>query len=92
MYLLHLGYLHIQYRIMDNFISACDFDCRKCKVYVASQNNDLSVLKETLEEIKNKTNRQDLQLNDIYCDGCLNNKRLFYYCSECDIRNKDKGE
>ncbi len=66
--------------------SNCDFICSKCPIYKATQENNINELNKILEKLQKET-KKDLNIDSILCDGCTENKRLFYYCYECDLRN-----
>lgn len=74
---------------MKEIIAYCGINCTECPIYIATQNNDEKLRKETAE-------KYELKFEDCYCDGCsTDGKRLATFCNKCEVRictNKKKVE
>ncbi|MFX1494871.1 MAG: DUF3795 domain-containing protein [Promethearchaeota archaeon] len=70
---------------MSNIIACCGLNCSDCPAYIATQNHDTI----ELEKIAKKWSTDTMQFNanDILCDGCFSDDRIFQWCKECDIRS-----
>ena len=74
-------------------IAFCGLDCSKCETYLATQMDDDS----KRSEVANKWSalyHKEIRPNQINCDGCKSNGRLFFHCENtCEIRKccKTKG-
>ena len=65
---------------MKKLIAYCGIECAECPIYIATQNNDEKLRKETAE-------KNELKAEDCYCDGCsTKGKRLATFCSNCEVR------
>ena len=60
----------------------CDIDCETCEIYLATKENNLE---KTLAAGRKYI--PDFE-GEPWCDGCLENKRLWQHCKECEIRKK----
>lgn len=62
----------------------CGINCMECPAYVATQRDN----REEIEKIaKNWSNEErSFTPEEIYCDGCNADRRIFSWCKECDIR------
>lgn len=69
---------------MDKMIVYCGINCMECPAYVATQRDN----REEIEKIaKNWSNEErSFTPEEIYCDGCNADRRIFSWCKECDIR------
>ena len=67
-----------------SLIVYCGLDCSKCPAYIATQKNDMNELKKVAKEWS-KENLQ-FKAQDIMCDGCYSEERVFSWCKECSIR------
>ena len=76
---------------MSKIIAYCGLNCSDCPAYIATQNNNTNKLK----EIAKKWSNEEMQFNanDILCDGCFSDDRIFQWCKECDIKicAREKG-
>ena len=71
---------------MDSLIAPCGLDCSKCGAFIAKQNNDDEIRKETAVEWSKKHN-VEIDPKNINCDGCLSKTgEHFGYCNVCKIR------
>lgn len=70
---------------MDKIIVYCGLDCAKCPAYIATQEEDEEEIKRIAKEWSGES--MSFKLEDIYCDGCNMEGRIFSWCNECDIRN-----
>ncbi|MHA2431115.1 MAG: DUF3795 domain-containing protein [Promethearchaeota archaeon] len=70
---------------MSKIIAYCGLDCTDCPAYIATQTNNIN----KLEEIAKKWSNEEMQFkaNDILCDGCHSDDRIFKWCKECDIKS-----
>ena len=71
---------------MINLTAPCGLDCSKCGAFIAKQNNDDELRKETA--IKwSKEHNVEIDPKKINCDGCLSlTGEHFGYCNVCEIR------
>ena len=76
---------------MEKIIAYCGIDCSECPAYLATQKNDKKALKKVAKEWSDES--MPFKLEDIYCDGCNQNGRIFSWCNECPIRSccSEKG-
>jgi hypothetical protein len=69
---------------MDKMIVYCGLDCMQCPAYLATQKNDR---KEIEQVAKNwSTTSMIFTPDEIYCDGCNVEGRIFSWCEKCPIR------
>jgi len=69
---------------LEDIIAYCGINCSKCPAYVATQNNDIKAIKELSKKWSTET--MIFKPKDIYCDGCNAETRIFYWCTQCNIR------
>lgn len=69
---------------MDKMIAMCGLMCNHCIAYVATQKNDEKLRQKAIEAWSTETKR--LKPSDIDCDGCLAGKRIYEFCSTCEVR------
>ncbi|MFW9948008.1 MAG: DUF3795 domain-containing protein [Candidatus Odinarchaeota archaeon] len=76
---------------MSKIIAYCGLNCSDCPAYIATQNNDTIKLKEIAKKWSNE--KMQFNANDILCDGCHSDDRIFQWCKECDIKScaREKG-
>jgi len=78
---------------MNKIIAYCGLRCDECGAYIATQNDDDNMRKDTAEKWANEY-KHDFKIEDINCDGCFSeNGRVFEYCTICEIRKcgREKG-
>ena len=71
---------------MDRITSACGLDCHSCECYLATQSGDLEQKKNVARKWS-KDYEAVLISDDINCDGCMANGKLFNWCNRCPIRS-----
>lgn len=69
---------------MDKIIAYCGLNCSECPAYLATQKDDYEEIKKIAKEWSNEL--MSFKPEDIYCDGCNMEGRIFSWCGECDIR------
>lgn len=76
---------------MQKIIAYCGINCSECPAYLATQKNDLKWLKKVAKEWSSES--MTFKPEEICCDGCSKDRRLFSWCSECPIRSccREKG-
>jgi len=70
---------------MDKIIAYCGLNCSECPAYLATQKDDYEELQKVAQTWSNEL--MTFTPEDIYCDGCNQEGRIFSWCSECEIRN-----
>ena len=67
-----------------HMMSYCGIMCDKCEAFIATQMKD----NVELEKVAKKWSNDVLKLKseDVICDGCHGNKKIFMWCKECPIR------
>jgi hypothetical protein len=65
-------------------IAMCGLTCNDCIAYVATQKNDDKLRYEAIKAWSTETEK--LKPRDIECDGCLAGKRIYKFCSACEVR------
>ncbi|MFX1329570.1 MAG: DUF3795 domain-containing protein [Promethearchaeota archaeon] len=70
---------------MTNIVAYCGIDCSKCPTYIATQYNNNKMRENVVIKWKKDYNL-NLSIDDVNCDGCLNDKRIMKYCSYCRVR------
>jgi hypothetical protein len=76
---------------MEKIIAYCGINCSECPAYLATQKDDLEEIKKVAKEWSSE--EMPFKPEDIYCDGCTSEDRIFSWCSECPIRScsRNKG-
>jgi hypothetical protein len=69
---------------MNKIIAICGLVCNDCIAYVATQKNDGKLREKVIEAWSTETER--LKPSDIDCDGCQAGKRIYKFCSTCEVR------
>ena len=69
---------------MDTIIATCGLICNDCIAYVATQKDDDKLRQQVVEAWTTESERRELR--DINCDGCQVGKRIYTFCSTCDVR------
>ncbi len=68
-------------------LAYCGLACNRCPAYLATQNNDDALRKQTAIEWSKMYNAE-IRPEHINCDGCKSgSERLFFHCSQCGIRS-----
>lgn len=76
---------------MEKIIGFCGITCSECPTYLATQKDDDSLRKKTADEWSKMFNAK-LSPEDINCDGCITDERVFEHCNVCEIRLCGKGK
>lgn len=67
-------------------IAFCGLDCSKCETYLATQ-ADLDAQRAAVAKKWSALYHKEITPNQINCDGCKSNGRLFFHCENtCEIR------
>jgi hypothetical protein len=76
---------------MDKIIAYCGINCAVCPACLASQSGNLEEIEKVAKEWSIES--MSFKPEDIICDGCINDTRIFSWCSECPIRSccREKG-
>ena len=69
---------------MEKIIAYCGLNCSACPAYIATQNDDYEELKKVAEQWSNES--MSFEPEDVYCDGCNTNERVFSWCKDCPTR------
>jgi hypothetical protein len=69
---------------MDNIIAYCGLDCSQCPAYIATQKGDPEEIAKVAKEWSSE--QLSFKPEELYCDGCNSNTRIFSWCKECPIR------
>jgi len=69
---------------MVKIIAICGLVCSDCRAYIATQKNDDDARERVAKLWSTETKR--LKPVDINCDGCSIGKRLYQFCSSCQVR------
>ena len=77
---------------MKKMVAYCGLLCTDCKAFIATQENDDEKRRE-VAEAWSKGLPVAIKPEEINCDGCLEEGRLFSYCNTCEIRKcgKERG-
>ena len=69
---------------MSKMLSYCGINCGECPAYLATKKND----EEEIKKIANEWSSDAMKFSpeEIFCDGCSNEKRHFSWVPNCDIR------
>lgn len=70
---------------MEKIIAYCGIMCSECPAYLATQRNDYEEIKKVAKEWSSEL--ISFKPEEIYCDGCNRDGRIFSWCSECPIRS-----
>ena len=65
-------------------IAYCGYDCKNCPIYLATQYNDIELLKQIV--ITPGVSNIEQTVENLGCFGCCNNKSINIMCSKCPIR------
>jgi len=77
---------------MERIISFCGLICSECPAYIATQKDD-NAERRKVAEMWSKEFNAEMSPEDINCDGCISDERVFHHCNVCEIRlcGKEKG-
>ena len=71
---------------MDKMIAYCGLDCRKCKAYISTINDDQNLREETAK-LWSELNKVLITPAEINCEGCRGVGKKTIYCERlCQIR------
>jgi len=70
---------------MEEIIAYCGLNCSACPAYIATQKDDYEEIKKVAEQWSNES--MSFKPEDIYCDGCNSDERVFSWCKDCPTRN-----
>ncbi len=68
----------------EQLIAVCGLYCGACGIYRAQRDNNQQLLEQILQALT--SSGQKVTLDELQCDGCLGESRLFPYCRQCAIR------
>jgi hypothetical protein len=72
--------------MLNDLIAVCGYSCARCKVLIATHNNDKKELEKIAVEWTKALGRT-YKAEDILCDGCrVPGGRRVAYCAGCNIR------
>lgn len=66
-------------------IAYCGITCTECPAFQATQAGDEQKARETAA-IWSKQFGAEVEVDDVWCDGCLVEGRKCAHCAECEIR------
>ncbi|MHA2391440.1 MAG: DUF3795 domain-containing protein [Promethearchaeota archaeon] len=69
---------------MEKIIAYCGLNCSDCSAYKATQKDDYPEIKKVAKQWSNET--MSFKPEEIYCDGCNIDRRLFSWCNDCPTR------
>jgi len=72
--------------MMTTLVGACGLDCARCDAYIATQANDLVALAAVVEKWTVEYNAPGLTVDNVQCDGCMEEGRKIGHCGECQYR------
>ena len=65
-------------------------DCSKCEAYLAKQDAwSIEKRNKAAKVWAEKYDNPTLTGENMLCDGCKSNGKLFMHCTKCDIRKKN---
>ena len=70
---------------MSKMISGCGLVCSECPAYLATQADDENKARQTAAMWAEMFNIE-VEVEDVWCDGCLAEGRKCAHCGECEIR------
>jgi Protein of unknown function (DUF3795) len=70
---------------MEKIIGYCGLICTECPAYLAKQNDDDDLRKNTAQEWS-KRYGADIKPENINCAGCTTDGVKFAHCNKCEIR------
>ena len=69
----------------DKMIAYCGLICSDCGAFLATQNND-DRKREEVAALWSRLYGAPIRPQDINCQGCLSDKKMFSHCRVCEIR------
>ncbi len=63
----------------------CGLNCKECPAYLATQ-NDSDDERMKVAKMWGKLFKMEFKVEDINCDGCKSDGRLFGHCNMCSVR------
>ena len=78
---------------MEKMIAYCGLNCTECPAFIATQNDDDALRRETAETWSKQFN-SEIKPEDINCDGCTTEtSRIIGFSNICEIRKcgREKG-
>ncbi len=73
-------------KIRTELLAPCGLYCGVCRIFSATQENDLLLLRRLAKIYRILPGLEHLTAEDMPCDGCLSERR-FEFCRECLIRD-----
>jgi hypothetical protein len=70
---------------MEETIAFCGLICSECPAYLATQNDD-DIQRKKTAEMWSKEFNANISPEEINCDGCISDERVFKHCNVCEIR------
>jgi hypothetical protein len=76
---------------MKEIIAYCGINCIECPAYLATQKGNIKEIEKVAKEWSSGS--LSFKPEEIYCDGCNGEGRIFSWCGECPIRSccRQKG-
>jgi hypothetical protein len=69
----------------DKIIAYCGLVCTDCPAYLATQTKNEQKAEETAE-LWTRIYKVSVNVDDVWCDGCLVGSRKCAHCAKCEIR------
>lgn len=69
----------------DEMIAHCGLVCTACEAYKATRTMDAALAKATAAAWSKQFNVR-VEVDDVWCDGCLVEGKKCTHCKECEIR------
>jgi hypothetical protein len=70
---------------MRPIIACCGLTCSLCGAYLTTQKNSDEERRKVAEKWSKALNTE-IKPEQINCDGCISDGRLFFYCQSCEKR------
>ncbi len=71
---------------MKKIIAYCGMICSECPIFIATKMND-NKRRRKIAQMLNKKSKKKYKIEDINCEGCLSESKIFHFCNICEIRN-----
>ena len=72
-------------------IAYCGLECLDCMAYKATLAND-DKLREKCAQIWSKMAKIEIKPEQINCDGCKSERKLFFFCHACSVKKCASGK